>query len=222
MKIKSKKATFDWSYKTNMENQKNKRIKHKIGLLISYDNNPEIINLYIEFDELLNNKNKSEKITFINLFEINLNERLLTYEKLNKLNEREMLEIPKKSYYTNRTLNKSKSISTSIGNKVHVNNDIENKKDIILLLSKTYNGCVRYLKKKYGKVNGSYFCNDSFKSINQKIKRSNEGLYIHHIDEDKFSSLSYKGDGSSAYKGGDRPFKYQNLTDLFTVIYWNI
>ena len=41
----------------------------------------------------------------------------------------------------------------------------------------------RYLQEKYGKPEGAYFVNESCKSGNSKIKRTKEGLYIHHIAE---------------------------------------
>lgn len=65
-------------------------------------------------------------------------------------------------------------------------------KEILNLLYKSYIECCDYLKKKYGKVNGNYFLTESFKSVNSKIKRTKEGLYIHHLDEDKAIMLSNK------------------------------
>lgn len=76
-------------------------------------------------------------------------------------------------------------------------------KEILNLLYKSYIECCDYLKKKYGKVNGNYFLTESFKSVNSKIKRTKEGLYIHHLDEDKAIMLSNK---EYAIKN---PYKYQ-------------
>lgn len=64
--------------------------------------------------------------------------------------------------------------------------------EIKILLEKSYEECCEYFKRKYGDVKGSYFINDSFKTLNTKIKRSKEGLFIHHIDEDKIENLSTK------------------------------
>ena len=57
-------------------------------------------------------------------------------------------------------------------------------------LKMTYNELIDYLLKKYGPSKYDYFCNESCKSKNHKISRTNEGLYCHHIDEDKAILLS--------------------------------
>ncbi|MEZ0180308.1 hypothetical protein ['Camptotheca acuminata' phytoplasma] len=49
----------------------------------------------------------------------------------------------------------------------------------------TYDQLVDFLKTKYGEVPGNYFLNFSFTETNHDIKRSNEGLEIHHIMEYK-------------------------------------
>ena len=53
-----------------------------------------------------------------------------------------------------------------------------------------YDELCAYLLEKYGPVNGSYFINENCKSPNSKIKRSSEGLFIHHIKEDEFVQLN--------------------------------
>ena len=53
-----------------------------------------------------------------------------------------------------------------------------------------YDELCAYLLDKYGPVNGSYFINENCKSPNSKIKRSSEGLFIHHIKEDEFVQLN--------------------------------
>lgn len=63
-------------------------------------------------------------------------------------------------------------------------------KSVDELLNMSYLDIVNYLKLKYGNVPGNYF-NDSGNK-NNKITRGNEGLYIHHIDEDKMILLSNK------------------------------
>ncbi len=53
-----------------------------------------------------------------------------------------------------------------------------------------YMEIVEYLKDKYGLVPKNYFTKGGNKT--QGITRGNEGLYIHHIDEDKMILLSNK------------------------------
>ena len=53
-----------------------------------------------------------------------------------------------------------------------------------------YDELCAYLLEKHGPVNGSYFINENCKSPNSKIKRSSEGLFIHHIKEDEFVQLN--------------------------------
>lgn len=59
-------------------------------------------------------------------------------------------------------------------------------------LNMLYDDYVKYLLQKYGIVQGNYFLTPSCKSRNMKISRTNEGLNIHHIDEDKIILLSKK------------------------------
>lgn len=54
----------------------------------------------------------------------------------------------------------------------------------------TYNELVDYLLKKYGPAKYNYFCTESCKSKNPKVSRTKEGVYCHHIDEDKAIMLS--------------------------------
>ena len=52
------------------------------------------------------------------------------------------------------------------------------------LLSKmNYDTLCKHLIEKYGKVKGSYFVNETCRTPNSKIKRSSEGLFVHHIKE---------------------------------------
>ena len=64
--------------------------------------------------------------------------------------------------------------------------------EIEQMLSWDYEQCWKHLHKKYGLVPKNYFTNESYTSKTQKIGRGNEGLYIHHIDEDKGIMLSTK------------------------------
>ena len=64
------------------------------------------------------------------------------------------------------------------------------KKEIEEQMKMTYIELANYLLEKYGKVPYNYFCNESCKTKKHKNSRINEGLFIHHIDEDKAILLS--------------------------------
>lgn len=53
-----------------------------------------------------------------------------------------------------------------------------------------YDELVYYLKEKYGSVPHSYFSTPACISKSQKITRTADGLYVHHIAEDKYINLS--------------------------------
>lgn len=79
--------------------------------------------------------------------------------------------------------------------------------DIHKLLLLDYEGACDFLKKKYGAISQPYFLNENCKSPNNKIKRTSEGLVIHHIDEDKTAMLSTSSDALNApwaYQQGER------------------
>lgn len=76
-------------------------------------------------------------------------------------------------------------------------------KDYLSLLNLSYEKLVDVLKRKYGTPKGSYFLTETCKSTNNSIKRTSEGLFIHHIDEDK------KIDLSSSQRAVLAPFEYQ-------------
>lgn len=85
--------------------------------------------------------------------------------------------------------------------------------DIINQINLSYADQLKYLKNKYGKPDGNYFLNESFKSVNSKIKRGSEGLYLHHDMEwdpnDVYShNLSIK-DQAKLY-----PYSYQTAEYL--------
>lgn len=80
-------------------------------------------------------------------------------------------------------------------------------------LKMTYDELVDYLLKKYGPAQYDYFCNESCKSKNSKVSRTNEGLYCHHIDEDKAILLS--NDKFAV----NNPFEYQKANRL---VYCNV
>lgn len=54
----------------------------------------------------------------------------------------------------------------------------------------SYDDYVVYLLRKYGPAQYDYFCNESCKSKNSKNSRSSEGLFCHHIAENKEILLS--------------------------------
>ena len=80
--------------------------------------------------------------------------------------------------------------------------------EILNMLKMNYEECCNHLKQKYGIINKNYFTNENCKYKNQSISRGIEGLYIHHIDEDKAIMLSTP---SYAIKN---PFSYQQA-DMF-------
>lgn len=57
-------------------------------------------------------------------------------------------------------------------------------------LNMNYDDLCNYLKEKYGCVKYPYFCTEKMRSRNQRNMRTKEGLYCHHIDEDKGDNLS--------------------------------
>lgn len=80
--------------------------------------------------------------------------------------------------------------------------------------SMKYDELCSYLKQKYGTINEPYFLNNNCKSVNQKIKRTSEGLFIHHIAENKSIELS------NALLAKNAPFDYQLGDNLVYCNYW--
>lgn len=80
-----------------------------------------------------------------------------------------------------------------------------------LLMS--YDTYVKYLLDKYGPATCDYFRTNTCKSKNPNISRVEEGLYCHHIDEDKAIMLS-TSEVAQLY-----PFEYQKANRL---VYCNI
>lgn len=87
------------------------------------------------------------------------------------------------------------------------------KEEIKKELGMTYAELVKHLLAKYGSAKEDYFLDDDFKTKNPRISRTSEGLYCHHIDEDKEIMLSVKNYAKEA------PFEYQ-LADR--LVYCNI
>lgn len=81
-------------------------------------------------------------------------------------------------------------------------------KEIVRELDMTYDELVSYLLNKYGAVQYDYFTNEMCTSRSKRISRTAEGLFCHHIDEDKAIKLS---DKSSAIM---YPFNYQRANRL--------
>ena len=81
------------------------------------------------------------------------------------------------------------------------------------LMKMSYKEAVSSLLQKYGKVNGNYFLDAQCKQMNNSIKKGNQGLFIHHIDEDKAIMLS-----TSEY-AAKNPFEYQKSDRL---VYCNL
>ena len=75
-------------------------------------------------------------------------------------------------------------------------------------LAFSYDGLVEYLLKKYGAAKYDYFVNESCKTKNRKVTRTEEGLFCHHIDEDKAIMLS------STEWAIKNPFDYQKAERL--------
>ncbi len=75
-------------------------------------------------------------------------------------------------------------------------------------LKMSYIDLVSHLIAKYGPANGNYFLTETCKSKNPKITRGKEGLFCHHIDENKAIKLSKP---EFAIK---HPFAYQKAERL--------
>lgn len=81
------------------------------------------------------------------------------------------------------------------------------------LTSLSYTELCDYLTKKYGAISSPYFLRETCKTPNPTIKRSAEGLFIHHIKECEFIQLN-----SPAY-ALQAPYEYQMGKNL---VYCNI
>jgi len=85
--------------------------------------------------------------------------------------------------------------------------------DYIKLLDMPYEDIVKYLTKKYGAAKHNYFKDTNCSVKNPSVSRTNEGLYCHHIDEDKAIMLS-----NDKYAAAN-PFEYQKANRL---VYCNL
>lgn len=75
-------------------------------------------------------------------------------------------------------------------------------------LDMSYQELVNYLLDKYGKAEHDYFTSRLCSSVNKRVSRSSEGLFCHHIDEDKAIMLS------SIEFSRKNPFEYQKAERL--------
>lgn len=83
--------------------------------------------------------------------------------------------------------------------------EIDEGKAIANEIGMEYYEYVDYLLNKYGEVKGDYFLDEEFRITNRKIKRSGEGLEIHHVDEITVPLLSYGSlDGDFSHQKADR------------------
>ena len=81
------------------------------------------------------------------------------------------------------------------------------------MLNSSYADIVKYLLKKYGAAKHDYFKDTACTTKNPQVSRTAEGLYCHHIDEDKAIMLS-----NDQYAAAN-PFDYQKAPRL---VYCNI
>ncbi len=88
-----------------------------------------------------------------------------------------------------------------------------NKTEIYKELQMNYVELQTYLVKKYGGSIYDYFTTPECKYKNRKISRTSEGLYCHHMDEDKGGNL---GD---PFRARMQPFEWQKKERL---VYCNI
>ncbi len=85
--------------------------------------------------------------------------------------------------------------------------------EIIKEMHMTYNDLLAYLIQKYGGALYDYFVNEECRTNNKKVSRTKEGLYCHHMDEDKGTLLSHPEYAKS------QPFDWQKKERL---VYCNI
>lgn len=82
-----------------------------------------------------------------------------------------------------------------------------NSKEIRKQLKMTYLELTEYLLIKYGPSQYSYFYTIEMRSVDKRVSRSDEGLFCHHIDEDKaimLSSIKYAKKNPIEYQMANR------------------
>lgn len=85
--------------------------------------------------------------------------------------------------------------------------------ELKLMSQMSYKELVDHLLNKYGPAEHFYFRTTALSSVNPKVSRSTEGLFCHHIDEDKAIKLS------SISNAKKNPIEYQNADRL---VYCNL
>lgn len=91
-------------------------------------------------------------------------------------------------------------------NQIHI---FETGKDYYQRIMKmSYDELVQFLINKYGPAKYDYFTNEYCTTKNKNVTRTSEGLYCHHIDEDKAIKLS------EDKFAGKNPFEYQKADRL--------
>lgn len=81
-------------------------------------------------------------------------------------------------------------------------------KEIDKELGLSYDELCQYLTNKYGAAKYDFFVSDACRSKNRKVTRTDEGLFCHHIDEDKAIMLS------NPRWAINNPFEYQKAERL--------
>lgn len=80
--------------------------------------------------------------------------------------------------------------------------------EILKELSLSYNELTEYLLEKYGAAKADYFCTPQCRSRNNAVSRTKEGLFCHHIDEDRGGNLS------KSHSALIQPFEWQRKERL--------
>lgn len=80
--------------------------------------------------------------------------------------------------------------------------------EILKEMDMDYETLVGYLKAKYGVAKYDYFINTTCKTKNSKVTRTKEGLFCHHIDEDKGCDLGER------HSAAMQPYEYQKAERL--------
>lgn len=80
--------------------------------------------------------------------------------------------------------------------------------EILIEMEMDYKALVEYLLKKHGAAKWDYFTDETCKTRSKRISRTKEGLFCHHIDEDKGYNL-----GDSNY-AREQPYEYQKAERL--------
>lgn len=83
-----------------------------------------------------------------------------------------------------------------------------NKTELQKEMKMSYNELIAYSHKKYGKPTGSYFLRPTCKSPNTSIKRTADGLFVHHVKEMEIDDLSKTAQALKA------PWSYQEPDNL--------